>query len=226
MVYDITHQPSLEALDYFMDMIDIEAEQRLEDNQRIMKELGNEARNLQVGMPPPVKIVAGNKCDLKDARAISARDGLEYARKHGCGFMETSAREIVNIEETFARMSTTSFVSMSLVLTILSVVIVRRVVEARRQHYQSQQLEARMGSSTARTPALTVSERQAPDTQQSKGGQRRRGGFPLFSGKKDASKRVSFVDTSDKEGGEQEKQSRNEGEDDESHSWWRRLICV
>ncbi|KAI7970613.1 hypothetical protein EIK77_004639 [Talaromyces pinophilus] len=206
MVYDITHQPSLEALDYFMDMIDIEAEQRLEDNQRIMKELGSEARNLQVGMPPPVKIVAGNKCDLKDARAISARDGLEYARKHGCGFMETSAREIVNIEETFA-------------------LIVRRVVEARRQHYQSQQLEARMGSSTARTPALTTSERQATDPQQSKDGQRRRG-FPLFGGKKDASKRVSFVDASNKEGGEQEKPPKKEGDDDETHSWWRRLICV
>lgn len=117
MVYDITHQPSLEALDYFMDMIDIEAEQRLEDNQRIMKELGSEARNLQVGMPPPVKIVAGNKCDLKDARAISARDGLEYARKHKCGFMETSAREIVNIEETFARMSMNPIIWMILLLT-------------------------------------------------------------------------------------------------------------
>ena len=51
---------------------------------------------------PVVKIVAGNKCDLKDGRAVSARDGLAYARKHGCGFMETSAREMVNIEETFA----------------------------------------------------------------------------------------------------------------------------
>lgn len=100
-----------------MDMIDIETEQRLEDNQRIMKKLGSEARNLQVGMPPPVKIVAGNKCDLKDGRAISARDGLEYARKHGCGFMETSAREIVNIEETFARMLTISCISMIRVLT-------------------------------------------------------------------------------------------------------------
>lgn len=208
-----------------MDMIDIEAEQRLEDNQRIMKELGSEARNLQVGMPPPVKIVAGNKCDLKDARAISARDGLEYARKHGCGFMETSAREIVNIEETFARMSMNSIICMILVLT-MSTVIVRRVVEARRQHYQSQQLEARMGSSTARTPALTVSERQATNPQQSKDGQRRRGGFPLFSGRKDASKRVSFAAGSNKEGGEQEKPPKNEGDDDDSHSWWRRLICV
>lgn len=51
----------------------------------------------------PIKIVAGNKCDLKDGRVISSRQGLEWARKNGCGFMETSAREMVNVEETFAR---------------------------------------------------------------------------------------------------------------------------
>ena len=102
LVYDITNASSLEALDYFMDMIDIEAEQRLEDNQRILTELGPGAEGVDVGMPPPVKIIAGNKCDLKDARVLSARQGLDYARKHGCGFMETSAREMVNIEETFA----------------------------------------------------------------------------------------------------------------------------
>lgn len=102
LVYDITNAQSLEALDYFMDMIDIEAEQRLEDNERLMRELGPSDGDIVVGMAPPVKIIAGNKCDLKDSRVVSARDGLEYARKHGCGFMETSAREMVNIEETFA----------------------------------------------------------------------------------------------------------------------------
>lgn len=75
-----------------MQMIDIEAEQRLEDAQNS----NGKPR------PPPVKIVAGNKCDLKDARVVSSRQGLEWARKRGCGFMETSAREMVNIEETFA----------------------------------------------------------------------------------------------------------------------------
>lgn len=50
----------------------------------------------------PVKIVAGNKCDLKESRVVSSRTGLEWARKRRCGFMETSAREMVNIEETFA----------------------------------------------------------------------------------------------------------------------------
>ena len=61
----------------------------------------------------PIKIVAGNKCDLQQSRQVPAQVGLEWARKRGCGFMETSARNTVNIEETFA-------------------LIVRRVVEARR----------------------------------------------------------------------------------------------
>jgi GTPase KRas protein len=69
-------------------MIDMEADNR-EDN----------------GGVPPVKILAGNKCDLKEERKVSAREGLEWARARGCGFMETSARECVNVEETFARMS-------------------------------------------------------------------------------------------------------------------------
>lgn len=84
-----------------MDMINLEAEKRAENAQRRRKEpQGHNA--IDIGLPPPVKIVAGNKCDLKDGRVITSRDGLEYARRHGCGFMETSAREMVNIEETFA----------------------------------------------------------------------------------------------------------------------------
>lgn len=95
LVYDITSAPSLDALDYFMEMIDMEEENRIDN-----------------GKVPPVKIVAGNKCDLQGQRQIGAQKGLEWARKRKCGFMETSAREMVNIEETFA-------------------LLVRRVVEAR-----------------------------------------------------------------------------------------------
>ena len=62
----------------------------------------------------PVKIVAGNKVDLKELRAVSASKGLEWARERGCGFMETSARECVNVEETFARTSVSSFPPRSL----------------------------------------------------------------------------------------------------------------
>lgn len=96
---------------------------------------------------PPVKIVAGNKCDLKEGRVISSRQGLEWARKMGCGFMETSAREMVNIEETFAR-TLTPFLNPFLVpnqkhnhkhdrtdrgwYRVGETVLVRRVAEARR----------------------------------------------------------------------------------------------
>ncbi|MCJ1410110.1 hypothetical protein MMC19_004195 [Ptychographa xylographoides] len=87
LVYDITSPSSLhETLPYFLNMIDMEADRR-ED----------------CGATPPVKIMAGNKCDLKEERRISSREGLEWARARGCGFMETSARECVNVEETFAR---------------------------------------------------------------------------------------------------------------------------
>lgn len=86
LVYDITSTDSLDSLEYFMEMIDMEEENRIDN-----------------GKTPPVKIVAGNKCDLQGQRQIKAKDGLEWARKRKCGFMETSAREMVNIEETFAR---------------------------------------------------------------------------------------------------------------------------
>ncbi|KAK0343445.1 hypothetical protein LTR91_021559 [Friedmanniomyces endolithicus] len=87
LVYDITQANSLEALEYFNEMIEIERETRLEQD-RVL----------------PVCIVAGNKCDLQGMRQISARDGLEWAKSRGYGFMETSAREMVNIEETFAHL--------------------------------------------------------------------------------------------------------------------------
>lgn len=115
LVYDITSRDSLDALQHFNDLIDMEAETRLD----------NAARARRAGVPgsggagsgaktvAPIKIVAGNKCDLQESRQVAAPVGLEWARRRGCGFMETSARLEVNIEETFA-------------------LIVRRVVEGRR----------------------------------------------------------------------------------------------
>ncbi|PNY27260.1 Ras-like protein 2 [Tolypocladium capitatum] len=118
LVYDITSRNSLDALQYFDDIIDMEAETRLDNAERACR-AGVNPRRANVGSRsstktvPPVKIVAGNKCDLQESRQVSAALGLEWARKRGCGFMETSARLEVNIEETFA-------------------LIVRRVVERRR----------------------------------------------------------------------------------------------
>lgn len=105
LVYDITNAHSLEGLQWFLDMIDIEAETRQEDNNRLLVQRGRKViGNRREGWKfPPVKLVAGNKCDLKEARVVSSKTGLEWAKQHGCLFMETSAREMVNIEETFQR---------------------------------------------------------------------------------------------------------------------------
>ena len=122
LVYDITNAQSLEVLEEFNGLIDIEAETRMDAWEREQREQLAKSKakskdrsfGRDVGGPvKPVKIVAGNKCDLQESRQVPAQVGLDWARKRGCGFMETSARNTVNIEETFA-------------------LIVRRVVEARR----------------------------------------------------------------------------------------------
>jgi GTPase KRas len=115
LVYDITSSNSLEQLAYFNDLIDMETETRLDAWEGAVRASRKSARDDPAPEPyvKPIKIVAGNKCDLQSQRQVPAQAGLEWARRHGCGFMETSARNSVNIEETFA-------------------LIVRRVVEARR----------------------------------------------------------------------------------------------
>ncbi|OAA49663.1 Small GTPase superfamily, Ras type [Metarhizium rileyi] len=118
MVYDITSRESLNALQYFDDLIDMESETRLDNAARARRAglnpvLANTGTASGSKTVPPVKIVAGNKCDLQESRHVPAAVGLDWARRRGCGFMETSARLEVNVEETFA-------------------LIVRRVVERRR----------------------------------------------------------------------------------------------
>lgn len=94
LVYDITSPPTLEQISYFDDLINMMTE-----------ELNDPVRK--------VKVIAGNKCDLASQRTVSSAEGLAWARTRGMGFMETSAKLKVNVEETFA-------------------LIVRRVVEARK----------------------------------------------------------------------------------------------
>jgi GTPase KRas protein len=85
LVYDITSETSLQNLEYFDELIEKNLDAALQGPRKVS----------------PVKIVAGNKCDLSEYRAISSATGLAWAKAHGCGFMETSAKGMVNIEETF-----------------------------------------------------------------------------------------------------------------------------
>ena len=52
------------------------------------------------GMPTPI-ILVGNKCDLEAHREISKGEGELLARSWQCPFFETSAKERINIDETF-----------------------------------------------------------------------------------------------------------------------------
>ncbi|DAZ92390.1 TPA: hypothetical protein N0F65_003773 [Lagenidium giganteum] len=46
-------------------------------------------------------VLVGNKCDLESQRQVSAQEGRELARRWGCAFMETSAKERIQNEECF-----------------------------------------------------------------------------------------------------------------------------
>jgi len=48
----------------------------------------------------PVIIVA-NKCDLEYEREVSSQEGRDLARSFGCRFIESSAKQRINVDEAF-----------------------------------------------------------------------------------------------------------------------------
>lgn len=47
------------------------------------------------------KMILGNKCDMEDKRMVSKERGEAIAREHGIPFLETSAKDGINIEKAF-----------------------------------------------------------------------------------------------------------------------------
>ncbi len=52
-----------------------------------------------------VKMLIGNKCDMDDKRCITRTRGEALAREHAIPFLETSAKNNVNIEKAFFEMA-------------------------------------------------------------------------------------------------------------------------
>jgi small GTP-binding protein len=51
-------------------------------------------------------VLVGNKCDLAHERAVSTQEGKSLASRFGgCAFLESSARSVINVEETFAELA-------------------------------------------------------------------------------------------------------------------------
>jgi len=51
----------------------------------------------------PIILVA-NKCDLEYERQVGQNEGRELARRFGCSFIETSAKQRINVEESFTNL--------------------------------------------------------------------------------------------------------------------------
>ncbi|KAI1899944.1 hypothetical protein AGOR_G00067140 [Albula goreensis] len=59
----------------------------------------------QHGPPNIVVAIAGNKCDLSDAREVTEKDAKDYADSIHAIFVETSAKNAININEVFIEIS-------------------------------------------------------------------------------------------------------------------------
>ncbi len=52
-----------------------------------------------------IKFLVGNKCDLESKRQVTYDQGKELAKHYGIQFLETSAKDIINIDELFITIS-------------------------------------------------------------------------------------------------------------------------
>ena len=50
-----------------------------------------------------VTMLVGNKCDLRHLRAVPVEDATKYAGEAGLSFIEASALDATNVEETFTQ---------------------------------------------------------------------------------------------------------------------------
>jgi len=77
LVYDICNAPSYDALSSWL---------------KRLKECGPEGL---------IKIIVGNKCDLQDQRQMMKETAELFAIREKCVYLETSARDNVNVEQIF-----------------------------------------------------------------------------------------------------------------------------
>jgi len=77
LCYDITNAKSFENIAKWLRNIDEHANEDVE------------------------KMILGNKCDMEESRVVPRERGDAIAREHGIKFMETSAKNNVNIERAF-----------------------------------------------------------------------------------------------------------------------------
>lgn len=53
-----------------------------------------------------VVMLVGNKCDLQELRAVSTDEGVDFSKSENLLFIETSARDSTNVQESFTTLIT------------------------------------------------------------------------------------------------------------------------
>ncbi|QCD84835.1 Ras-related protein Rab-18 [Vigna unguiculata] len=51
--------------------------------------------------PDCIKMLVGNKVDKEGDRAVTKKEGIDFAREYGCLFIECSAKTRVNVQQCF-----------------------------------------------------------------------------------------------------------------------------
>ncbi|KAK4472938.1 hypothetical protein MN116_002721 [Schistosoma mekongi] len=51
------------------------------------------------------RLLVGNKCDLSKSRAVDKADAMNFAKEHQMPFLETSAKDAINVEDAFMEMA-------------------------------------------------------------------------------------------------------------------------
>ncbi|GLJ23293.1 hypothetical protein SUGI_0440660 [Cryptomeria japonica] len=52
-----------------------------------------------------IKMVVGNKVDKVQERVVSKQEGIQFAREHGCIYLECSAKNCINVENCFEELA-------------------------------------------------------------------------------------------------------------------------
>ena len=74
-------------------------------NHTSFEKVGDWIQEVRRYVPNVPLMIIGNKCDMEEKRQVSSEEGRELADKHGLIFLETSAKNNMNIENTFTDLS-------------------------------------------------------------------------------------------------------------------------
>ena len=94
IVYDVTSLASLQGVCKWLSEIDGNSSSSSSSSSK--KDVSKPEEESQ-----PILYLVGNKADLADKRCIEEERGREEAEVYGARFMETSAKDALNIEELF-----------------------------------------------------------------------------------------------------------------------------